>query len=192
MSARAYTLFETSVGACGVVWSERGIVGVELPRAGERETRARLLRRFPGAEEAAPPPGVRSAIAGIVALLAGEASDLSAVVLDLGGAADFDLGVYRIARTIRPGETLTYGEIAARLGLPHAAREVGRALGANPFPIIVPCHRVLGAGGKVGGFSAPGGVATKARLLSIERARTSAEPLLFDDLPITVRFGRQA
>jgi methylated-DNA-[protein]-cysteine S-methyltransferase len=192
MSALAYTLFSTSIGVCGVVWSERGIVGVELPGPGERETRRRLLRRFSGAVESPPPPTVQSAIAGILALLAGEPRDLTAVALDLDGVADFDLGVYRIARTIGPGETLTYGEIAARLGRPDAAREVGRALGANPVPIVVPCHRVLGAGGKVGGFSARGGVATKARLLSIEGARTSTEPMLFDDLQITVRSGRKA
>jgi len=189
MDALAYTLFSTALGVGGVAWSGRGIVGVELPRSDERQTRARLLRRFAGARQAPPPPAVQSAIAAIVALLAGEASDLTAIVLDLDGLPEFDLSVYRIARTIPPGETLTYGEIATRLGRPHAAREVGRALGANPCPIVVPCHRVLGAGGKVGGFSAPGGVATKARLLSIEGARTSAAPMLFDDLPITVRSG---
>jgi methylated-DNA-[protein]-cysteine S-methyltransferase len=190
MSAQAYTLFATAIGVCGVAWSARGIVGVELPQSGERETRARLLRRFPGAIDEPPPPAVQSAIDGMVALLGGEARDLTAVVLDLDGLPTFDLGVYRIARTIPPGETLTYGEIAIGLGEPGAARAVGRALGANPFPIVVPCHRVLGAGGKVGGFSARGGVATKARLLSIEGARTNAAPLLFDDLPITVKSGR--
>jgi methylated-DNA-[protein]-cysteine S-methyltransferase len=192
MSAKGYTLFVTAIGVCGVAWSERGVAGVMLPQAGEGQTRARLRRLFPGAEETAPPPDVQAAIEGMAALLAGEASDLAAVVLDLEGLLAFDVGVYRVARTTRPGETLTYGEIATRLGDPQAAREVGRALGANPFPIIVPCHRVLGAGGKVGGFSAHGGVATKARLLSIEGARTGAAPLLFDELPISVRPGGPA
>jgi methylated-DNA-[protein]-cysteine S-methyltransferase len=192
MTAPSYTLFATSIGVCAVAWSNRGLVGVELPQSGERATRVRLLGRFAGARETTPPPHVRSAIEGMVALLAGEARDLSFVELDLEGVADFDLGVYRIARTIGPGKTLTYGEIATRLGQPGAAREVGRALGANPFPIVVPCHRVLGAGGKAGGFSAHGGVATKARLLSIEGARTSTAPLLFDNLPISVKSGHRA
>jgi len=182
-----FALFETAIGVCGVVWSERGVAGVELPQAREGPARARLTRRFPRAAEAPPPPKVRSAIRGMQALLAGEPTDLTGVVLDLKGATDFERKVYDIARAIPPGETLTYGEIASRLGAPGAAREVGRALGANPTPIVVPCHRVLGSGGKVGGFSAPGGVATKARMLSIEGARTSDAPLLFANLPITVR-----
>ncbi len=186
---QGFTLFETAIGVCGVVWSERGVAGVELPQARERQTRARLARRFPDAAEAPPPPEVRTAIDGMKALLAGEPTDLTGVVLDLDGAPDFEQKVYEIARAIPPGETLTYGEIAIRVGEPGAAREVGRALGANPTPIIVPCHRVLGAGGKVGGFSAPGGVATKARMLSIEGARTSAAPMLFESLPISVRGG---
>ncbi len=190
MSAQGFTLFKTAIGACGVVWNERGVVGVELPQARERETRARLTRRFPGAAEAPPPPDVRTAIDGMKALLAGEPADLTGVALDLENAPDFEQRVYEITRAIPPGETLTYGEIAIRLGEPGAAREVGRALGANPTPIIVPCHRVLGASGKVGGFSAPGGVATKARMLSIENARTSAAPMLFESLPISVRGGR--
>ena len=92
----------------------------------------------------------------------------------------FDRRVYEVARTIMPGATLSYGEIAARLGTSALARDVGQALGRNPFPIIVPCHRVLAAGGKVGGFSANGGITTKLRLLTIERARTSDTPTLFD------------
>ncbi|MDQ2860889.1 MAG: methylated-DNA--[protein]-cysteine S-methyltransferase [Pseudomonadota bacterium] len=187
MNAQGFTLFETAIGVAGVVWSGRGVVGVELPQARERQTRARLTRRFPDAVEAPPPPDVRTAIDGMTTLLAGEATDLSGVVLDLQDAPDFERRVYGIARAIPPGETLTYGEIAIRLGEPGAAREVGRALGANPAPIIVPCHRVLGSGGKVGGFSAPGGVATKARMLSIEGARTSPAPMLFENLPISVR-----
>ena len=106
--------------------------------------------------------------------------DLSAIALDMDGLPSFDRRVYEVARTIAPGATLSYGEISARLGARDLAREVGQALGRNPFPIIVPCHRVLAAGGKAGGFSANGGITTKLRLLTIERARTSDTPTLFD------------
>jgi methylated-DNA-[protein]-cysteine S-methyltransferase len=121
---------------------------------------------------------------GIVQLLQGEAIDLAAVALDMAGVPSFDRRVYEVARTIAPGVTLSYGDIAARLSAPGEARAVGQALGQNPFPLVVPCHRVLAAGGKVGGFSANGGIATKLRLLSIERARTSSAPTLFENLPL--------
>jgi methylated-DNA-[protein]-cysteine S-methyltransferase len=189
MTGHGFTLFETAIGTCGVAWSERGIVAVELPGRGSAQTAARLKRRVPGAAEGAAPGAVRDAIEAMAALLAGERPDLTGVVLDLQGVAPFDQSVYAIARAIPAGETLTYGEVAARLG-DAAARAVGRALGANPFPIVVPCHRVLGAEGKAGGFSAPGGVAAKARMLSIEGARTSPAPMLFEALPITVRTDR--
>jgi methylated-DNA-[protein]-cysteine S-methyltransferase len=123
---------------------------------------------------------VQDAIEGIISLLRGERHDLSAIALDMDGLPSFDRRVYEVARTIAPGATLSYGEISARLGARDLAREVGQALGRNPFPIIVPCHRVLAAGGKAGGFSANGGITTKLRLLTIERARTSDAPTLFD------------
>ena len=171
-SAIFVTSFDTAIGRCGLAWSGRGVVGVQLPEASTSATRARLLRRYPGATEAEPTPAIRSAIDSIVALLSGEAADLCVVELDLRSVPAFNAAVYRVARTIPPGETLTYGEIAQRLGDPGAARAVGQALGANPIPIIVPCHRVLAAGGRAGGFSAPGGVMTKVKLLEIERRRT--------------------
>jgi methylated-DNA-[protein]-cysteine S-methyltransferase len=170
MTANGFTLFDTAIGRCGIAWGGRGVVGVQLPEAREAETRARLLRRFPDAREAPPPVDVRRALDGIVALLRGEVSDLSTVALDMERLPAFHRRVYEIARTIPPGETLSYGELAARLGAPGAARAVGQALGRNPFAIVVPCHRVLAAGGKVGGFSANGGITTKLRLLSIEAA----------------------
>jgi methylated-DNA-[protein]-cysteine S-methyltransferase len=175
MSATAFTVFDTEIGVCGIAWSERGVAGVQLPEASAAATRARLERRYPSAVEALPTPAIEAAIRGVVALLACEASDLQQVELDLGGVADFNAAVYRIARSIPPGETLTYGEIAARLGAPALARDVGQALGANPIPIIVPCHRVLAAGNRAGGFSARGGVRTKLRLLEIERGRIPFE-----------------
>jgi methylated-DNA-[protein]-cysteine S-methyltransferase len=178
-----FALFETAIGHCGIVWSERGVAGVQLPERNEDATRNRILRRFPAAHEAAPSAEVLRAIADIVALLGGEPRDLTHVTIDTDGVADFNRRVYAIARTIPPGATLSYGEIAERLGDRNLARDVGQALGQNPFPVIVPCHRVLAAGGKVGGFSAPGGVVTKLRLLTIEGAQPNG-PTLFDRLPL--------
>jgi methylated-DNA-[protein]-cysteine S-methyltransferase len=177
-----FTLFQTEIGCCGIVWSGRGIAGVQIAEKNEQSVRNRMMRRYPDARQASPPPDVQSVIVDIVSLLKGEAKDLSGAKLDLDGVADFNRRVYDIARTIRPGETLSYGEIAARLGDRNLARDVAQALSQNPFPVIVPCHRVLAAGGKMGGFSAPGGVRTKLRMLSIEGARYGA-PTLFDRLP---------
>jgi methylated-DNA-[protein]-cysteine S-methyltransferase len=184
-------LFETAIGRCGIVWSERGIVGVQFPEGSEQATRNRLQRRFPNAHETAAPPAVQHTIAEITALLAGERRDLSDAVLDCAAVPDFNRRVYDVARAIPPGSTLSYGEVAERLGDRGLAREVAQALGQNPFPIIVPCHRVMAAGGKTGGFSAPGGVRTKLKLLSIERAQPSG-PTLFDDLPLATRPRRRA
>ena len=181
MTTHGFALFDTVIGRCGIAWGERGIVGVQLPEPREHETRRRLLRRCPGAHEAPPPPVVQRAIDAIVALLGGEASDLSAVALDMDRVPSFDRRVYDVARTIPPGATLSYGEIATRLGEPGAARAVGRALGQNPFAIVVPCHRVVAAGGKLGGFSANGGVTTKLRLVALEGAPVNGVLPLFED-----------
>jgi methylated-DNA-[protein]-cysteine S-methyltransferase len=178
-TAVSFALFDTAIGRCAVAWSERGSVTVLLPEREDAALRARLLRRHPDAHEASPPNEVAQAIAGITALVAGERRDLSDAVLDLTGVPEFNRRVYAVARTIRPGATLTYGAIAAQLGEPDA-RRIGEAMGKNPCPIIVPCHRVVAAGGRTGGFSAPGGTATKRRLLAIEGARTEVEPTLFD------------
>jgi methylated-DNA-[protein]-cysteine S-methyltransferase len=168
MTARGFTLFDTAIGQCGIAWGERGIVGLQLPEAGETEARERMLHRFPAAAEASPPTKVRRAIDHIVILLQGNAIDLSTVELDMRNVPLFHRRVYEVARSIPPGKTLSYGDIAARLDKRGAARAVGQALGQNPFPIVVPCHRVLAAGGKIGGFSAHGGTATKLRMLAIE------------------------
>ncbi len=170
MTEPAYSLFDTTIGRCGIAWCGSGVIGVQLPEARESATRARLLRRFPGAREASPPPAVQRALDAIAALLRGATSDLSAIALDMESVPSFHRRVYEVARTIPPGATLTYGEIAKRLGEPGSARAVGQALGRNPFAIVVPCHRVVAAGGKVGGFSANGGTTTKLRMLEIERA----------------------
>ena len=180
MTAHGFTLFDTSIGRCGIAWSERGIVGVQLPDTRESETRARLLRHYPGAVEASPPPEIQRALDTIVALLAGEAADLSVAVLDMQRVSPFHRRVYEAARTIAPGATLSYGEIAKQMGAESSARAVGLALGRNPFAVVVPCHRVLAASGNIGGFSANGGIATKLRMLSIEAARASGQGALFE------------
>jgi methylated-DNA-[protein]-cysteine S-methyltransferase len=168
-----YCVFETPIGTGGIAWGERGAVGLLLPEPDAAQVRARLCRRYRGSLESAPPPELEQAIERIRALLSGQSADLSDVPLDLDAVEPFERRVYEVARSIPPGQTLTYGQIAARLGDPRLARDVGQALGRNPFPIVVPCHRVLAAGGKLGGFSAPGGVATKQRLLDIEQANVS-------------------
>lgn len=164
----AITVFGTAIGPCGVAWGDRGIVGVQLPEARAAETRPRLLDRFPDAADESPPPAVRRAIEGIGALLDRGDADLSEVALDMDGVSPFHRRVYEVTRTIPPGETLSYGDVAAEAGSPGAARAVGQALGRNPFAIVVPCHRVVAAGGRVGGFSATGGVSIKRRMLAIE------------------------
>ncbi len=175
-----FTLFDTAIGRCGIAWSNHGVTGVQLPEPRGPETPARLLRRFPGAREAPPPPDVQRAVDDIVALLSGEPRRLDAIALDMEGVPPFHRQVYEVARTIPPGATLSYGEIAARLGEPALARDVGQALGENPFSLMVPCHRVIAAGGKLGGFSARGGVTTKLRLLRIEGARVADQLTLFE------------
>jgi methylated-DNA-[protein]-cysteine S-methyltransferase len=182
-----FTFFDTAIGRCGIAWGARGVLAVLLPERSEPAARARLLRMVPDASEALPPSEIQHAIDGIVALLGGERRDLSEVPIDMGGVPAFHARVYEVARLIPPGATLSYGEIARRLGEPGAARDVGEALGKNPFPIVVPCHRVLAAGGKLGGFSARGGVRTKLRLLEIEGALQPETPMLFDELPRAVR-----
>lgn len=180
MTAQGFTLFDTAIGRCGIAWGQRGIVSIQLPETRELATRARVLQRFPDAREETPPADVRCALDGIIALLRGEASDLSAVPIDMDRVPPFHRRVYEVARTIPPGATLSYGEIAARLGVPGLARAVGQALGRNPFAIIVPCHRVLAADGRIGGFSANGGIATKLQMLSIEGAQANGQLALFD------------
>ena len=174
MPAHGFTLFDTAIGRCGIAWSDDGIAALQLPEATDAATRARIARTCPAVVEAPPPPAAEAAIASVAALLRGEPADLSDIALDLSGVPDFDRRVYAAARAIPAGRTQTYGALAARLGDPGAARAVGGALGRNPVAIIVPCHRVVAAGGAMGGFSAGGGVATKRRILAIEGARGDA------------------
>jgi methylated-DNA-[protein]-cysteine S-methyltransferase len=187
MTTPGYALFPTAIGVCGVAWSERGVSRVVFPESSESATRARLTRRDRDITDAPPPAAIAEAIAAITALLESGHADLSGIALDMDGVDAQERAILEAARTVPPGSTVTYGELAARIGQPRATREVGQAMARNRFPIVVPCHRVLAAGGGFGGFSAPGGVESKARLLTIERAATSAAPMLFDDLPIAVR-----
>ncbi len=178
MTAPGFTLFDTPIGTCSLVWRDDRIVGLRLPEASPAATRTRITRRWPDAIEQTPPPDMQKVIGHVLALLAGEPVDLGDVPLDFGAAPEFHQRAYAIARKIPPGQTMTYGEIAKRLGAPHESREVGQAMGKNPIAIIMPCHRVLGADGKMGGFSANGGVSTKRRMLEIEgAAAVSAGPL---------------
>ncbi|MCB1500777.1 MAG: methylated-DNA--[protein]-cysteine S-methyltransferase [Bauldia sp.] len=177
MTEVGLALFDTPIGPCCVAWGPAGIVALQLPEPSPESTRSRLRRVHPGAIEMAPPEPVASAVAAICDLLRGEPRDLGGIVLDMRGIGDFEASVYAVARTIPPGRTMTYGEVATRLGEPGAARAVGRALGRNPFAIIVPCHRVVAAGGRIGGFSASGGVGTKRRILAIEGAEPDAPTL---------------
>ena len=175
MSLRAFALFDTAIGRCGIAWGARGILALQLPEASDGATRARLLAHVPSAAETSAPAEIARAIAAIVALLAGDSRDLRTLKLDMTHVPPFHRRVYEAARAIPPGRTMSYSEIARALGMPRAARAVGQALGRNPFALIVPCHRVLAAGGKLGGFSAEGGLATKRRLLAIEGVAQAIE-----------------
>jgi methylated-DNA-[protein]-cysteine S-methyltransferase len=177
MSDTFFHCFETAIGCCGVAWGELGIKGSQLPEATSAATRERMQARFVGAVEAGPSAEVLLAVHGVQRLLSGQSRDhteLLAVRLNESAVSPFNAQVHALTRLIPVGQTLTYGEIARRLGHPGAARAVGRTEGTNPFAPIVPCHRVLAAASakvwlrELGGFSAPGGVATKLRLLVIE------------------------
>jgi methylated-DNA-[protein]-cysteine S-methyltransferase len=180
MTGQSFAIFDTAIGPCGIVWGERGISGVQLPMSNEEKTRKRILQRNGDIPEAEPTAEVGRAIEAIKELLTGKPNDLTGVVLDLDGVPEFNRGVYDIARTIPPGKTMTYGDIAKKLGGVELSRDVGQALGRNPCPIVVPCHRVLAAGNKPGGFSANGGVVTKLKMLQIEGAVVNHTPSLFE------------
>ena len=179
MIASGLTLFETPIGLCGIAWSDGAVAGLQLPELESGPTLARLDRRFPGFSVSEPPAWVAEATARIATMLAGRPDDLADLPLDWARIGAFEASVYRAARDIPPGRTLTYGELAGRVGDVRQARAVGQALGRNPWPIIIPCHRVTGAGGRTGGFSASGGAATKMRLLELEGALDPARLPLF-------------
>lgn len=181
-AACGHTLFDTALGTCGIAWGAGGIVAVQLPEADPLATQGRLLSGLAqGGYPAAPAPaGVCEAIAGIQALLMGQPLDLREVPLDMSRISPFHQRVYAIARAIPPGQTRTYGDVAQQLGGKGLSRAVGQALGLNPFAPVVPCHRVLAAGDKPGGFSAGGGALTKLRMLQIEGACLGGTRSLFE------------
>lgn len=156
------------MGRCAIAWGRHGVRGTQLPERTAAATRARIADRVPLAGEQPAPPAIARLITAILASLDGELVDLAGVRLDMAGVPTFHRAVYEAARTIPTGTTLTYGQVAVLAGAPGAARAVGSALGHNPFPLIVPCHRVVAASG-IGGFSARGGIATKRRLLALEQ-----------------------
>ena len=180
-SSPGFAVFDTAIGACGLAWGPRGLLGVQLPQddPGADATRHRMRQRFPALAEAPPPANAQRAIAAVQALLDGTHDDLRHIELDMAGVSDFHRRVYEIARRIPPGRTRTYGEIAAELGDLGLSRAVGQAMGLNPFAPVVPCHRVLAAGNKPGGFSAGGGALTKLKMLDIEGATPNGTLPLF-------------
>ena len=178
LSAPGYALVPTAFGAFGVAWTDAGIFRTWMHSRTIEATRAQVLRAFPGTPEVPPPSSVATAMTDVAALLDGEPRDLRSAPLDFRGVDAFDRRVYEVVRTIEAGSTLTYGDVARIMGEePMAAREVGRALARNRFAPIVPCHRVVAAGQQLGGYTAPGGVETKRRLLELEGAAIVAPPL---------------
>lgn len=175
-----FALFDTPAGPCGLAWNDAlEVCGGQLPEDTPALSRQRLQRRFPELQEAVPPPAIAAVIERLVAALQGAPDTLEDVPLADADVPEFNRRVYALARRIPPGQTRSYGELAAELGGPAVARAVGQALGRNHFAPLVPCHRVLGAGHQAGGFSGPGGLKTKLRLLLLEGARFGDQPGLF-------------
>ncbi|MGL4973698.1 MAG: methylated-DNA--[protein]-cysteine S-methyltransferase [Bosea sp. (in: a-proteobacteria)] len=183
-----FTLFPTALGECGIAWRGEMVVATRLPDRSATETAERLAART-GATRAAPPPAIQRAIAAITALLEGGKTDLAFIACDFSGLDLFAAQVYAATRAIPAGETRTYGAIALQLGSKQLAQSVGQTLGRNPFPIIIPCHRVMGANARLTGFSANGGIETKLRMLAIEGAQIGEAPGLFGELPLAVKRG---
>jgi methylated-DNA-[protein]-cysteine S-methyltransferase len=173
-----HQLFETAIGECGIAWNSRGLVGVQLPEKdrGQTELRLAVKSHSTGADDA--PPWIQSVISDIQRYLAGQPVDFSAIAVDLDGVDDFRQKLYAALRGVGLGHTVTYGDLARQLGLTgwEGARDVGEAMGRNPVPIVIPCHRVLAAGNKLGGFSAYGGTKTKQKLLELEGVDLDKSP----------------
>lgn len=180
-----YAAFDTAIGTCAVAWcrpagsKDPAVVAFHLPEATPQLTESRIAEKSSASKCPHPPSAISVLVGRIRKHLEGEPQDFRDVAVDLSAAAPLARRVLEAAREIPPGTTTTYGELARTVGCPHAARAVGRIMGSNPIPLIIPCHRVVAAGGKSGGFSAPGGAMTKAELLAIER---SGPRLLFGNL----------
>lgn len=175
-SMHRYFVFETAAGFCGIAWTEAGITRFQLPAKSAEATEWLIRRRLPSAEPGAPPSAVADAVAAVRRYFAGEPVDFSEFQLDLDGQLPFFKQIYAAARRVGWGRTTTYGALAKEVGAgPEAARDVGQAMAQNPVALLIPCHRVLAAGNKVGGFSAPGGAAAKRRMLELEGVRLEAK-----------------
>ena len=178
-----HAVFETALGFIGISWSDKGLTRLCLPQRDRAAVERRLLKHVRDAGSAIPaelssdaPAWVADLIGAITAYAAGAEVDFSGVPVDLSGVDDFRLAIYDAARKLQFGEITTYGELAVRAGHPGLPRETGAALGSNPVPLVIPCHRILAAGGKIGGFSAPGGSATKEKMLKLEGVRVGPPP----------------
>ncbi|MQY23817.1 methylated-DNA--[protein]-cysteine S-methyltransferase [Nocardia macrotermitis] len=176
-SSPSAALFDTAIGVCALVWTDIGVLRFHLPEATVAATRTRMLHG--GARESEPDTAASEVITATRAHLDGALDDLRWIRLDHTDLPDFHRAVYAVTRAIDPGHTLTYGQVAQRIGTPGAAQAVGQALGQNAIPLIIPCHRVLAADHALHGFSAPGGATTKSHLLEIERTPGFGEPTLF-------------
>jgi methylated-DNA-[protein]-cysteine S-methyltransferase len=171
-AAQHFHVFETAMGFCGIAWGEAGIARFQLPTKSAEAADRLMRRRAFGAEPSAPPEDVAAVVETTKRYFAGEAIDFSEVPLDLAGQDAFFTQIYGALRRVDWGHTTTYGALAKEVGAGRErARHVGEAMAKNPMPLIIPCHRVLAAGGKIGGFSAPGGSKTKARMLELEGVR---------------------
>ncbi|HEV7357431.1 MAG TPA: methylated-DNA--[protein]-cysteine S-methyltransferase [Steroidobacteraceae bacterium] len=176
-TAHRYQIFETVAGFCGIAWGEAGITRFQLPTRGAEAAEQRLLRRLPRAEPGTPPTRVFDAMAAAKRYFQGEKTDFSEFLLDLDEQSHFFKQAYGAARRVDWGQTTSYGALAKELAArPEAARDIGQAMAKNPVPLIIPCHRVLAAGGKLGGFSAPGGSAAKLRMLELEGVHLGPPP----------------
>lgn len=182
-----YCLFDTAIGAVGVAWSTDGITRLQLPESSRSSTERRLRGRSVSTVKGQPPPPIERAIDDVQRYMAGERIDFADTTLDLTGVGPFHRSIYEALRRIGWGETTTYGALARQAGDPGAARAVGQAMGRNPVPVIIPCHRVLASGGKAGGFSAFGGADTKQRLLALEGVRLGSEMPLLPGLLVAPR-----
>ena len=175
-ASSGHMVFETALGFVGIAWSEAGLTRLSLFQRDGTLVERRLERLGAMDGKADAPAWVEALVRDIRAYAEGEDIDFSGVPVDLSGIDDFRLAIYDAARKLGFGETTTYGELAKRAGHAGLPRETGQALGSNPVPLVIPCHRILATGGKIGGFSAPGGSATKEKMLKLEGVRVGPAP----------------
>ena len=173
-----YHLFDSAFGRCAIAWNDNGLTRTRLPDRDARQTEHSVAGNDGARVDADLPEIAKRAVAELCAYFDGHTSDLDSLPLDFSIVAEFNARIYRALRAVPRGETTTYGALARAVEAPGAARAVGMAMGRNPWPVIVPCHRVLAAGAKMGGFSAPGGTLTKERLLALEGVAVGGTPML--------------